>query len=285
MRGKGQLDRNSTFELIRIVAMFLVVSHHTIILCSDSCGYLTPYTKEMGMIGPFMNSLSCVGVNMFVLITGWFGVKKAWKTMKRCLSYMIFYFVLLNILSLLHSTRLLTFNEIIMVKGAWWFMLNYLILILYCPIIESSLSGRDASQVMRWVMLLAIANIVFGYMLRFSNTNGYNFINFIFLYYVGRMLHLTKDTPAVKKTGRYGLIIWVALAIIMAYMFPLFAGRIKSSDFWAYNNPIVLVQSIALFLYVARIDLKSQFINRAAAGIVGVYLISTPPRCHPYFIE
>lgn len=50
-------ERQSNFELLRIVAMLFIVCHHLVIKGADTCGYVTPYTYEKdGLIGIFINS-------------------------------------------------------------------------------------------------------------------------------------------------------------------------------------------------------------------------------------
>ncbi len=55
--------------------MLFIVCHHLVIKGADTCGYVTPYTYEKdGLIGIFINSFVVGGVNLFVLISGYFGV-------------------------------------------------------------------------------------------------------------------------------------------------------------------------------------------------------------------
>ena len=57
--------RESQFELLRIVAIFMVLIHHSLAV-ADTFGYTGHYTLNDGITG--------VLLNLFVLITGWFGV-------------------------------------------------------------------------------------------------------------------------------------------------------------------------------------------------------------------
>ena len=67
--------RQSNFELLRLIAIFMVITHHLVIKSAQTCGYTHPYDIEQdGITGLFINSL-VVGVNLFLLISGWFGIK------------------------------------------------------------------------------------------------------------------------------------------------------------------------------------------------------------------
>ena len=65
--------RESQFELLRIVAIFMVLIHHSLAV-ADTFGYTGHYTLNEGITGVLLNSAVIIGVNLFVLITGWFGV-------------------------------------------------------------------------------------------------------------------------------------------------------------------------------------------------------------------
>lgn len=71
--------RNSSFELLRIFAIWGIVLHHLVINGIDVCGYNTDFDGEKynggGYIGIIINSLTVYGVNLFILISGWFGIK------------------------------------------------------------------------------------------------------------------------------------------------------------------------------------------------------------------
>ena len=49
--------RDSQFELLRIVAMLFIVTHHLVIKGADTVGYITPYSVEAsGFAGVVINS-------------------------------------------------------------------------------------------------------------------------------------------------------------------------------------------------------------------------------------
>lgn len=60
--------RESQFELLRIVAIFMVLIHHSLAV-ADTFGYTGHYTLNEGITGVLLNSAVIIGVNLFVLIT------------------------------------------------------------------------------------------------------------------------------------------------------------------------------------------------------------------------
>ena len=60
--------RESQFELLRIVAIFMVLIHHSLAV-ADTFGYTGHYTLNEGITGVLLNRAVIIGVNLFVLIT------------------------------------------------------------------------------------------------------------------------------------------------------------------------------------------------------------------------
>lgn len=66
-------NRNSNLELLRIVCMLFIICHHWIVFILDNCGYHVPLgdTKQ-DYTSVFLNSFFIIGVNCYVLISGYF---------------------------------------------------------------------------------------------------------------------------------------------------------------------------------------------------------------------
>ena len=74
------MTRESNFELLRIVAMLMVVFLH----CNYySLGEITPRLFHAEPCASFMRAfieqLCVICVNVFILISGWFGIKASFK--------------------------------------------------------------------------------------------------------------------------------------------------------------------------------------------------------------
>lgn len=52
-----KVERESNFELMRLISMFCIVMQHLIIKGADTCGYMAPYSRETdGITGVVMYS-------------------------------------------------------------------------------------------------------------------------------------------------------------------------------------------------------------------------------------
>lgn len=273
--------RDSQFELLRIVAMFFVVLHHLVIKGVDSVGYQNIYNYyNDGIIGVIINSLVIGGVNLFVLISGWYGIRHIGKGFIRliidCLVFGIISYIFLwlvpgrpfNIQELFHSSAFV-YN---------WFVVAYMMLLLVSPIIEQSLQHIDDKTFLYWILLLTVFNILFGYCLKQVNSNGYNVVQFIYLYYIARYLKVTKDKKYYGTVKRYSLLLYILLSLLLAGCF-IIAGitehPMSSFRWFAYNNPLVLLSSICLFIWFAELNIKNMIINTAASCVFGIYLLHT----------
>ena len=63
--------------------------------------------------------------------------------------------------------------------------------------------------------LLTIVTFLFGYHWKYMNVDGYNFLNFIYLYYLARYLKLQKEKTYAKYLFKNGLSIWIGCSILL----------------------------------------------------------------------
>lgn len=116
--------------------MLFIICHHWIVFILDNCGYHVPLgdTKQ-DYTSVFLNSFFIIGVNCYVLISGYFGIKLSWKPIKKIVGACLFYGALCYFISLAippfnsEGFSFLTLLER-MYPGNWWFLMEYIVLIL-----------------------------------------------------------------------------------------------------------------------------------------------------------
>lgn len=275
------MKRKSNFELLRIVAIIFITIHHLLINGVDLCGYNKAFSiSKDSCLAVLLNSLCFCGVNIFILISGWFGIKHIIKNIIRllfdcavyglvaCLVYLLCIKGTLNIFDI--------FNSVKFTNG--WYVPNYIWLLLVSPIIEKSLFDIDLKTFRIWIFILSVCQIYLGYYLKFVDVNGYSAINFIYLYYIGRYLRLESQNIFYKKYVNYGILLWFLTGVMQCFIFIAIAymhDSIESIRFWSYNNPLVLLESVFIFTFFSTIKIKSNLINFFATSILGIYLISS----------
>lgn len=272
------IHRESSFELLRLLSQFYIVLYHLffMFICKIDDD---PLYKAIQM--PLH-----VGVILFVLLSGYFSINATSKKLLRLLACFIVYTLPETIFTLthpqsfyhaVHSLFLLSYTH-------FWFVKAYLFLFLVSPMLN--LYWRSSSNKQRWFM-----TCVFGFVSIYMATThgdksmltGKNLVNFMFLYYVGRLLNLYKEK---WQNQRY--LTWITFyvllnaAIVVAYLVLNGAGR---KMVWAlsypYSSPILLVNSVLLFMIIGKMHFYSKVVNSLAAASLAIYLIHG---CRPYVI-
>ena len=280
--------RQSNFELLRIVAMIFIVTHHLITKGADTCGYMTTYNyNKDGCLGLFVNGFIVGGVNLFVLISGYFGIKNLIKPLLKMFVDLTVY----GIIAYLIGVTFLGIN--FSIKGLIhgidihnWFVIHFALLVLSAPILEAALKGKDEKTVGKWVILLLIVNVIFGFLLGYVNDNGYNYLNFILLYIIARYIRLIKEKQTILYVHirKFGIIYWIMSAMLLAIGFLALykLGKMPSSiRYFAYNNPLVLFSTFCIFVVFSSLKFQSKYVNIIATGMFGVFLMHTPPEIIP----
>lgn len=220
------------------------------------------------------------GVNTFILISGWFGIKHIVRNVIRLLFDCAVYGLMACLIYLVCTNDSLNIYEFLnsMKFTSGWYVPNYIWLLLVSPIIEKSLLNINLKTLRIWILILSICQIYLGYYLKFVDANGYSAINFIYLYYIGRYLRLEEQNVFYKKWANYGGLLWLVTGLILGFIYLAAAymhHSIESVRFWSYNNPLVLLGSVSVFVFFSIIKIQSNFINYFATSVLGVYLLSS----------
>lgn len=256
--------RQSNFELLRIVAMMFIVAHHFLI-ATGNVDYRTGALRG----GELLNSFCVVGVNCFILISGYFGIRPRWQKVA-WLFYAIAGVAVADVL--LGSTGVALFDRryalhtiIPFVKGSNWFIPAYLGLMCLAPLLNKALGAASAREVRLWTALLTLLNVYAYFVSAGSvNPNGYTLCQFIYLYVLGFCVRTLRNPGRVVALGLY--VAGVATAFLVSQ------GVRGGYTAFAYNSPQVLVASVGLFVFFSTLRMKSVFINRVSHAMFVVFL-------------
>lgn len=169
-----------------------------------------------------------------------------------------------------------------------WFVTAFIMFLLTIPIIGDSLKDVNHKELSQWILLLTILNIIFGWFWQKLNTNGYNALNFIYLYYIGRWLRMYSESKLfaiISKNGIWLYLISTALLAILSLMLSEFSTSwtiADTSHIFAYNNPLIILSSIFLFVWFSRLKIHNNLINILASSTLGVFLLHTTTIIRPY---
>lgn len=274
-----QFMRQSNIELLRIISMFFIVLEHILIMGTE---FFSASIGNQLYVANSIIGFTYIGVNCFILITGYFGADFSWKRLVNlyliCMFYELIGFVVAYYYGDMEcTTTAIGYIVFPLSRSNTWFIRCYVILLFLLPIINIGLDKLDKQKFLYVLVLLTILNLYFGWFHKHENYNaiGYNPSQMIYLYVIGRYLNRFVDWQYIKKRKTYILIIWILLSISWGvitnlttrYIIPHWNG-------WAYNNPIVLLASIVFFVYFICLEIpSSKLINSIGATMLGVFLI------------
>ncbi len=275
------MERTSNFELLRLILMLMIVIHHCIVVGLGIEGLCSSYDLQLAAVGRdvptllFTNCFCIVAVNVFVLISGYFGIRIKLRKVLLLLFAIYFYTIFFTTLPLitygnvrLGLYKLAVFSQ----QPHYWFLREYFILLLFCPFINEGLERFSKKNHLIFVLGLTFVSCYLGYVFgRSVNHNGYNFVNFILLYVLGSYI---KRYP-VKGNGKIWGLTYVVTTLVIALLSIYFYQEGKYGLVWKltyYNNPLVIVASLALFLAFRSVNIRSKRINKIAQSSISIYL-------------
>lgn len=139
-------QRDSSFELLRLILMFLIVFHHAIThglgldsFASWSMLSLLIPDDEMYLYLS-LNNLGIFAVNAFVILSGYFGIKTTWRKATTILLSVLFYTVLFSSLPVFVKGDYHTGIRSLMFIShtPYWFITDYLVLMLFAPVFNKA---------------------------------------------------------------------------------------------------------------------------------------------------
>lgn len=255
--------RQSNIELLRIIAMIFIVVGHVVL----------HGTHNQFPGSDIIKSITITGVNLFVMISGYFSIRLSFKSFLNIVGTVIFYNFLSIILCVLIFNQLFPIAKIIgaffpmSLSGSYWFVSCYLMLMVLSPAINIVLENASNLQYMGILAVVAYISCVSGWIFRNPiNDFGYSTFNMSFIYLIGHGIRRFRLKDRMKPY------FWISLYIVCTVCIFLM-HYISDSRVFNYNNPLIIVSAVSLFCYIQNLEFRSRSINWIAACMFPVYLI------------
>ncbi len=274
-------QRQSNIELLRLLSMFALLFLHFYthsLMSSEVYAEQTGFWKNFPLV---VSSLTSLQVNIFVLISGWFGIRT---TVKKIINFYLmcaFYGVLTYCISLgLNNSfsikdlaiSLMPFS---LMRG-WWFVKAYFFLMLLAPLFNKAIKYMSQREFLYVLLVLILINSYFGFFFKQDiNNDGNNFMQLMYVYFIGRYLALYLNVDRFKLR-KWTAIISVCSILLYAFVWLLndnYLHLVKSYTFLLRNNVWSLFNSIMIFLFFTTFKFDSKPINWIAKGAFAVYLV------------
>lgn len=272
-------SRQSNIELLRILAMFLVLVVHADFwalggptAADFSANPLNAFTRTL------IESISIVCVNVFILISGWFGIKPSLKGFCNFVFQCAFF--LFGIYAILLATGYAQFSlkgiaGCLCLTQANWFIRAYVGLYILAPLLNLFMEKSSKRTLELFLMAFFIFQTIWGWSgaAKFVE-QGYSTFSFIGLYILARYTRLYAKEN-VTNWGGHIYIVGVILNTLFYYLLRKIGSGI---DAYSYVNPIVVVASLGLLLWFSNLKIgTSKGINWVAKSSFGVFLIHSNP--------
>lgn len=277
--------RQSGIELLRIVAIVMVLVCHAnarvLGLPSRAEVFSVPAPSIARML---FGAMAVYGVNIFVMISGWFGIHAKPKGLAKLLFEVLF--LLWGIYAVFLLTGNATFNMhdikvCLALTDEYWFVMAYVGLYIFSPVLNAFV--EKASK--RELQLLLVGFYVFQcYYCWASGTldyfSGYSITFFFGLYLTARYFRLYP----VRILSRHGGLVYVAsLAVVTTVSVVALVLVGNWARMLRYDNPLVIVGAIGLLNAFSHLRFHSRLVNSLATACFAVYIIHFDPLVFHYF--
>lgn len=278
--------RKSNFELLRILAMLMIVAHHFAVHTNFQfpSGFTTinrVWIQLIAMGGK-------IGVNIFVMISGYFLVnstKMKWNKVFKIWSQLVFYAVAIYLIFVFIGKERFSLKGLIInfqPVGAtkWWFATTYLVLYFLASYISCMLNVVKKEQLQR---ILVIMTMIWCLLPSFT---GYsyecsNLLWFAYLYCLGGYIKLygvnnkKYDSKYYLILGGVAMLLTCCMAICVDYVkYKSDSLVLFSETFYSMQSLAILLVSVLLFFGFEKIELRyNKVINTISSTTFGIYLI------------
>ena len=268
-------------ELFRIVAMAMIVMLHTNFFAIGEPDYhLCDNDPMRAYIQYLAESISIVGVNCFVFISGWFSINATVKGFANLIFQLLFYSIIIYLAFLLCGLHQFGLRDCLIHLNIFkfWFVREYIILYLLSPILNYFIKFASQDLAKRIVAFFVIVDVVLGWGLHYSGFNaGYSSMHLSVIYLIARYIR-TYGGRIFSYNKTCDLSIYLLISILTPicilfsfYFFPSFWRH--SGKLFLYNSPFVIVSTVCLGLFFSKLKFKSSVVNKVAASCFAVFLI------------
>ncbi len=283
--------RQSNFELLRIVAMLFIILHHISVHGNWGNGGVF-FPEELTINAFFLQTilpLGKIGVNLFVLISGYFLVnstRDTWPKIAKLWLELLFYSITISLVFVVIDNTELTTRQIVSIftpvfSYTWWFASTYLLMLALSPFINKMIRSCDEVSHLK----LIIGSVIIWVAIPFFTNLSVELSNltwFIVLYIIAAYIRLYPDRFKRKS------ITYLEMAIVLFIILMSIAYIVDVtgfvSEFWSIYNPIdhnnrqsspfSLGISLCLFLAFCKLNIDHKKIVNCVAGTTfGIYLI------------
>ena len=270
-------NRQSNIELLRCFAMVCIIVYHML------CLTIVPLAPDVKFFKAIQIPLH-IGVPLFFLISGYFGIRFSLRGLVRYASKVYLYLVPLTVFMayFVDHESLRDIFRLFFVFGhdEHWYVNCYLYLFIFSPIINRYLDGISLKQRIYLLLILLFMSVYVGGMIMGDRylVEGKNLTNVLMFYVLGDTVRQYREYWEKQRMGYFivATILLNASLVFAYYNFSSLSTRIWNYSF-PYNSPLIILNSIIVFIIFAKMSFTSKFVNWLSGGIFACYLWQCVP--------
>lgn len=282
--------RNSSFELLRIIAMLMIISHHFSLwgqgMAADFSEGINRYVAQIYFVG------GCLGVDIFWIIMGYFMSQSKFKIEKviKIDFAMIFYSVIAVLICVFALKQNITVEDWVkaffpLSTESHWFMTFYVAVYFLSPLFNRAIKNLEKKQftviVAVMFFIVCVTPILF-LPLRLSHFNHYSLIP-IYGYFIGAYLRKYPvkfmDNVPVALSVFVTCLVILSCASILGAKYPDNHLLHALKDMLVTHSTVVMIIcAVSAVMLFKNIKLgKVNAINIISQTTFGIYIIHELP--------
>lgn len=196
-RENTKVLRNSNIECLRIIAMLMIIASHFSI--HGGFSFDTTFISVNRFYYQFLQIGGKIGVNLFILISGYFLVNSKqfdWKKVALLWGEIIFYSVVIYFFFVLIGVETFSIGKLIIacmpvISEEWWFASTYIILFLLYPFLNVLLTNLTKKQFQAMLLTMGVcwciipSSFVLNFYITQNELSCSTLLWFIFIYSMG----------------------------------------------------------------------------------------------------
>lgn len=270
---KIRTKRNANIELLRIVAMLFIIVHHCVINGYGLQGRLKGEIFSEGGYNIFLSALNTVviiGVNVFFLISDYYGIRFSVKRLVLLILDLYFYADILIVFSVVIGMQPLGLDvakSLIFPFCKYWFVNVYIILYILSPVLNVGIEAINKKQALIFTGFFTLLFCLLGFVSEIEAAflglnNGYSLTFAIYLYFIGRIM---RKYNLWKLPQKFQVAAWLGSVgfTVAGCTVMILSGRIDLAwKLFSYNQ---------IFIVFASIDFVWIFLNMPERGDGEIY--------------
>lgn len=269
--------RNSSLELLRILAIFMIVLIH-----ANMYLFQFAFGRSAVFFNGMVNGICNIGVTCFILISGYYGMKPDLGKFVRMECMMITYSLAETILLCIVTPQQMQGAALLeqavksflpFITRKYWFYSCYVCLLFLSGYIQRFIEQLSKQEFQRLLCLLLVLFSVLPTLFYFEliPDNGKGLVQMIMVYMIGRYIRMYRDVKIPAKALILFLLLWVINGV--SHEIPIQIGGIYHH--MCKDNSITnLIMAVILFYLFKEFRFQSAFINRAAGNVFAVFALN-----------